>query len=88
MTPAIVPSARSRGVATLDAMVSGLAPGSEAFTEITGKSTCGSGDTARNVKATAPARMIDRFSSDVATGRRMNGADRLISSSDVRRPKL
>ena len=30
VTPAIRPSARSSGVATLDAMVSGLAPGSEA----------------------------------------------------------
>ena len=44
-TPAIVPSARSSGVATLEAIVSGLAPGSEAVTEIAGKSTCGNGDT-------------------------------------------
>src|SRR3954466_2149777 len=55
LTPAIVPSARSRGVATLDAIVSGLAPGRPALTEMTGKSTCGKGDTASIVKATAPA---------------------------------
>ncbi len=45
LTPAIVPSARSSGVAMLEAIVSGLAPGSDADTEIAGKSTCGSGDT-------------------------------------------
>jgi hypothetical protein len=36
---------RSSGVATADAIVSGLAPGSEALTEMVGNSTCGSGDT-------------------------------------------
>ena len=36
LTPAIVPSLRSSGVATLLAMVSGLAPGSEADTEMVG----------------------------------------------------
>src|SRR6185369_9074231 len=35
-TPAITPSRRSSGVATLVAMVSGLAPGRLALTEITG----------------------------------------------------
>jgi hypothetical protein len=34
-------------VATLDAITSGLAPGSCAATEIVGKSTCGSGATGR-----------------------------------------
>ena len=43
LTPAMAPSARSSGVATVAAMVSGLAPGSEALTEMVGKSTCGSG---------------------------------------------
>ena len=41
------PSVRSSGVATVAAIVSGLAPGSEAETEIVGKSTCGSGATGR-----------------------------------------
>ena len=36
LTPAMTASRRSSGVATLDAMVSGLAPGSDALTEITG----------------------------------------------------
>ena len=36
LTPAMTPSRRSRGVATLDAMVSGLAPGRDALTEMTG----------------------------------------------------
>jgi hypothetical protein len=44
-TPAMVPRARSSGVATDDAIVSGLAPGNEADTEIAGKSICGNGDT-------------------------------------------
>ncbi len=43
--PAMLPSARSSDVATLDAIVSGLAPGSEALTLIVGKSTSGSGAT-------------------------------------------
>ena len=38
-TPAMAPKARSKGVATVDAMVSGEAPGKEAWTEIVGNST-------------------------------------------------
>ncbi len=41
LMPAMRPNCRSRGVATADAMVSGLAPGSDAPTEMTGKSICG-----------------------------------------------
>ena len=48
MTPAMRPNCRSSGVATEEAMVSGLAPGRPALTWIVGKSTCGSGDTGRN----------------------------------------
>src|SRR6266516_4008421 len=40
-TPAIVENCFSSGVATADAMVSGLAPGRLAFTWIVGKSTFG-----------------------------------------------
>src|SRR5579872_5104736 len=47
VTPAIRPNWRSRGVATDEAMVSGLAPGSDACTEIVGNSTSGSGATGR-----------------------------------------
>ena len=62
---------RSSGVATEDAIVSGLAPGKPACTEIVGKSTCGSGDTGRIRKATAPASAIATVSKVVATGRLM-----------------
>ncbi len=40
VTEAMWPNCRSRGVATEEAIVSGLAPGSAADTEIVGKSTC------------------------------------------------
>ncbi len=45
VTSAMAPRCRSSGLATVAATVSGLAPGSEAETEMVGKSTCGSGDT-------------------------------------------
>ena len=73
VTPAITPSRRSSGVATLVAMVSGLAPGSVADTEIDGKSTCGSGDTGSTKKAAMPASARPMVSSTVAMGRRTNG---------------
>src|SRR5579862_1742887 len=76
--PAIRPNWRSNGVATDEAMISGLAPGSEAPTEMVGKSTCGRGETGRKLNATAPASATATVKSVVATGRRMNGDDRLI----------
>src|SRR5215472_9030131 len=77
VTPAMRPNWRSRGVATAEAMVSGLAPGRPDPTEIVGKSTCGSGATGRKRKATTPERRIAAVISDVATGRRMKGAEKL-----------
>ncbi len=47
VTAAMRPNWRSSGVATEDAIVSGLAPGRAALTEMVGKSTCGSGETGR-----------------------------------------
>ena len=47
VTPAMRPNWRSSGVATDEAIVSGLAPGSPAETEMVGNSTCGSGATGR-----------------------------------------
>jgi hypothetical protein len=41
VTPAMFENSRSSGVATDAAMVSGLAPGSDADTLMVGKSTCG-----------------------------------------------
>ena len=46
-----------------------------------GKSTCGSGETGSTVKATAPARATATVSSVVATGRRMKGADSIMTLS-------
>src|SRR6202790_3210166 len=77
VTPAMRPNWRSRGVATAEAMVSGLAPGRLAPTLMVGKSTCGSGATGRKRKATAPERKIARVIKEVATGRRMNGVEKL-----------
>src|ERR1700722_6888550 len=80
VTPAMRPNWRSSGVATEDAMISGLAPGKPAPTEMVGKSTCGRAETGSSLKATAPARARAMVSSAVATGRRMNGVDKLIAS--------
>ena len=55
LMPAIRPNWRSSGVATAEAIVSGLAPGNEAPTEMTGNSTCGNGATGRKLNASAPA---------------------------------
>src|SRR6187551_470691 len=73
VTPAIRPKRRSSGVATDEAMVSGLAPGKLAEMEIVGKSTRGSGETGSRVYAQVPARSTPIARSVVAMGRRMNG---------------
>src|ERR1700690_4670071 len=80
VTPAMRPNWRSSGVATEEAMISGLAPGKLAATEMVGKSTCGSAETGSSLNATAPARAMATVRSAVATGRRMNGVDKLIAS--------
>src|SRR5271155_236079 len=76
-SPAMRPNCRSRGVATADAIVSGLAPGKLAPTPIVGKSTCGSGATGSNPNATTPERKMAMVISVVATGRRTKGAEKL-----------
>src|SRR5438093_13671178 len=75
VTPAMRPSERSSGVATVAAMVSGLAPGSDACTEMVGKSTWGSGATGNLRKATMPASATPKVRRVVATGRWMKGVD-------------
>jgi len=50
LTPAMRPNCRSSGVATDEAMVSGLAPGRPALTLMTGYSTCGSGPPASEIR--------------------------------------
>src|SRR5437667_7195802 len=77
VTPAMRPNWRSSGVATDDAMVSGLAPGSADWTWIVGNSTCGSGETGRRANEAAPASAIAAVIRVVATGRRMKGEERL-----------
>jgi hypothetical protein len=72
-TPAMRPRARSSGVATVAAITSGLAPGSDADTETTGKSTCGRGETGSSPNDTIPASATPMVSSVVATGRFTNG---------------
>ena len=61
----------SSGVATVEAITSGLAPGSCAVTAIVGKSTFGSAETGRSRKQTAPNAMIPAIRRAVAIGRRM-----------------
>jgi hypothetical protein len=73
------PNCRSSGVATADAIVSGLAPGKPADTEITGNSTWGSGATGRNLKANAPESSSAAASRDVPTGRLIKGAEIFMS---------
>jgi hypothetical protein len=57
-------------------MISGLAPGKPADTEMVGKSTWGSGDTGRRRKATAPAKMMAMRRRVVATGLRIKGSEK------------
>ena len=79
VTAAMRPNCRSSGVATEEAMVSGLAPGRPAFTEMVGKSTCGSGETGSSRNATTPESATAANSSVVATGRRMKGSEMFIA---------
>ena len=62
----------------------GLAPGNVACTEMVGISTSGSGETGSLKKAMVPAATNPNVSSVVATGRRMNGLDRLMREFDPR----
>ncbi len=59
-------------------MISALAPGRPALTEMVGKSTWGKGETGSTLNAMPPAMAIATVSRVVATGRRMNGLERLM----------
>src|SRR6202161_1570373 len=83
VTPAIWPNWRSRGVATDEAMISALAPGKPAPTEIVGKSTSGKGATGSTSNAMAPARKIATVRSVVATGLRMNDSEMFMPEPPV-----
>src|SRR4051812_26232833 len=82
LTPAIRPNCRSSGVATDEAIVSGLAPGRVADTWIVGNSTCGNGDTGKSIYASPPAKATATVKSVVAIGRLMNGDEILMSPPD------
>src|SRR5215471_7474048 len=69
--PAIVANWRSRGVATVDDMVSGLAPGSAACTWMVGKSTLGNSLTGRAMYPATPKSTIPIITNAVMTGRLM-----------------
>src|ERR1700735_787169 len=84
-SPEICANCVSSGVATEEAMVSGLAPGKDAETEMVGKSTCGSGATGNSGKTTRPTRKIPPISSEVAIGLRTNGSEMLMRLSAPRR---
>jgi hypothetical protein len=76
--PEISESERSSGVATVDAIVSALAPGRSAPIRMVGKSTCGNGATGNSWNARAPTSMRPSIKSEVATGRLMKGLERLM----------
>src|SRR3984957_17162549 len=80
VTPGMMENCRSSGAVTLEAMVSALAPGSDAETWMVGKATCGSGATGSNGKATQPSASKPVASKVVPIGRRMNGSEMLISA--------
>ena len=73
--PAICPKRLSSGAAREVAAVSGSTPGREAWTWIVGKSICGRGAMGRKWYATMPSSMRPAASSEVPTGRRMNGSE-------------
>jgi hypothetical protein len=60
-------------------MVCGSAPGKLAPTLITGKSTLGSEDTGKKLKARIPESSSAAASSDVPIGRRINGDEIFIA---------
>ncbi len=81
VTDEILPNSRSSGVATEEAMISGLAPGRDADTDTVGKSTCGSGDTGSTRNADRPDSTSAAVSSVVAIGRLMKGAEKFMAAA-------
>jgi len=84
VTPAMAPNARSSGVATVAAMVSGLAPGRLALTEMVGYSTWGRGATGSKKYAHKPASTRPSVKSAVAMGRAIKGAERFMGIQNKR----
>ena len=88
-TSEMAPRCRSKGVATVLAITSGLAPGSWADTKMAGTSMRGSGATGSSVKAAAPQSATPAVSRMVATGLRMKGAEMFTRSlpAPIHRPR-
>jgi len=78
LTLGMTPRCRSSGVATLCAIVSGLAPGMFALTEITGRSICGSDATGSTKKPAMPTSATPAVSNTVPIGRRTKGRDKFM----------
>ena len=72
--PAMVENCFSSGVATAEAMVSGLAPGSCAVTCMVGKSMLGNWLTGSRRKPASPKITIAAMTRMVMTGRRTNSS--------------
>ena len=79
LSPAIPANCFSSGSATVDAIVSGLAPGSPALTWMVGKSMVGKSDTGSVRYAIVPNTMMPSMSSVVVTGRRMKTLERFMA---------
>ncbi|MCY1366983.1 hypothetical protein D9M69_538950 [compost metagenome] len=75
VTPGMALNCTSRGVATEEAMVSGLAPGSCAATWMVGNSASGNGATGRRGNAMTPSSTRANVSRTVATGWSMHQAE-------------
>jgi hypothetical protein len=73
--PAIVENCFSSGVATAEAMVSGLAPGTFAETRTVGKSTFGRSLTGRSRYPAIPTNRMESMTRVVMTGRRMESSE-------------
>src|SRR5690348_3116589 len=82
-SPAMVVNCFSSGVATAEAMVSGLAPGRLAETVMVGKSTLGRSLTARSRYATKPNSRMASMIRLVITGRRMKSSATLIAIPEI-----
>src|SRR5690242_10259264 len=84
VTPAMRPNWRSSGAATDVAMVSGLAPGKFAETEIVGYSTWGNAATGSIRKAMIPTSASAIVNNVVAIGRVIKGAERFMWLAGMR----
>ena len=82
-TVGTVSGALADGVATVEAITSGLAPGSDAETDTTGKSTWGSGETGSSPNDTMPASATPSSTGTFSSRRRRGTA---ASSQQIQRP--